>query len=675
MASRDIKYVKSIGEKRAELFRKLGIDTACALLRFYPRTYKDFKNTVNLFDAIPETVVAVKCKIVSNIKHHKTKNNLEIYSFCATDNTGLLSVKIFNNKYAVEKLKPDETYIFYGKISGNFSDRTMTSPEIIEPDKAGITPVYNLTAGLHQGNIRNAVKAAMEFMPKELIPDVIRRKYLLCDIDFAIRNIHFPKDYESLELARKRLIFEELFLFRMGVSLLKSDNKVRNGLSIKNIYLDEFQKLLPFVLTESQNKVINECFEDMKTGRQMNRLVQGDVGSGKTAVAAAIMYTAAKNDMQCVMMAPTEILAEQHLKTVLGFLKDTGLNIELLTSAVKSKQKQLIKERLKSGEIDIVIGTQALLQDDVEFRNLGLVVTDEQHRFGVNQRGKLASKGASPHILVMSATPIPRTLALILYGDLDISTINVLPKGRKPISTYSVKKSYRPRIYNFLKKNIEEGRQAYIVCPLVEESENDDGKMIAAEKYFEQLSSGEFKNYNVGLLHGKQKPQEKEKIMRAFKNGEIDLLVATTVIEVGVDVPNATVMVIENAERFGLSQLHQLRGRVGRGEYESFCILVSDSGSQETALRLKTMCQTTDGFKISEQDLKLRGPGDFMGNRQHGLPDFRMADLSCDMRELEAAGKAANYVVEKDPGLASPENMALKSEVKEMFFKRRNEMN
>ncbi len=674
MASREIQYVKSIGEKRAELFKKLGIDTAYALLRFYPRAYKDFKNTVKLFDAIPETVVAVKCRIVSKIHHYKTKNNLEIYSFSAADDSGLLQVKIFNNKYAAEGLKEGKTYIFYGKISGNFSDRQMTSPEIIEPDKAGIIPVYNLTAGLKQGNIRNAVKAAMEFMPPELIPDIIRRKYALCDINFAIRNIHFPTDYESLEAARKRLVFEELFLFRMGVSIMRSSNKIRNGMSLNSFYFEEFKNLLPFTLTDSQNKVVLECFEDMKTGRQMNRLVQGDVGSGKTAVAAAVMHTAAKNGMQCVMMAPTEILAEQHLKTILGFLGNTGLKIELLTSSVKKSQKQKIKEALKSGEINIVIGTQALIQDDVEFYNLGLVVTDEQHRFGVNQRGKLASKGASPHILVMSATPIPRTLALILYGDLDISTINVLPKGRKPISTYAVGKGYRPRIHNFIKKNITDGRQAYIVCPLVEEGENDND-MKAAESYFEELKNGAFKGYNVGLLHGKQKPQEKETVMRAFKDGEIQLLVATTVIEVGVDVPNATVMVIENAERFGLSQLHQLRGRVGRGEHESHCILVSDSKGEETKLRLNTMCKTTDGFKISEQDLKLRGPGDFMGNRQHGLPDFRMADLSCDMRELEAAGKAAAYVIDKDPNLSAPENMALREEIKELFFKKRNEMN
>ena len=672
MASDDIQYIKGIGEKRAEFFRKLGINTACALLRFYPRDYRDYKNTVKLFDALPDSVCAVKCKIVSDIKEHKIRNNMTVFSFYASDGTGLLCVKIFNNKYAAQKLSYGKVCIFYGKITGNGSDRAMSSPEIVDEADARITPIYSLTAGLYQSNVRKAVKSAFGFMPPEIIPDAVRRRLMLCDIDFAIRQIHFPDNFQSLETAKRRLIFEELFLFRIGVNVLRQRNSSSAGMRLERLYEDEFQSLLPFTLTDSQTNVIRECAEDMLSGKQMNRLVQGDVGSGKTAIAAALMYSAAKSGMQCVMMAPTEILAEQHFRTVSKFFENSGIRVVLLTGAVKKSEKQKIKEALKSGEADIVIGTQALIRGDVEFSKLGLVVADEQHRFGVAQRAALLSKGERPHMLVMSATPIPRTLALILYGDLDISTVDSRPSGRQPISTYAVKTSYRERIYNFIKKNLDEGRQAYIVCPLVEENDTD---ITPAQQYFEKLSKGEFSGYKTGLLHGKMKPSGKDEIMRAFLSGDIQLLVSTTVIEVGVDVPNANIIVIENAERFGLSQLHQLRGRVGRGEHKSHCILVTDAENKEAKLRCETMCKTNDGFKISEQDLKLRGPGDFMGHRQHGLPEFRIADLNCDMEELKLAGKAAEWVLSRDPGLSAPENAELRKEVLELFYKRQNELN
>ena len=420
-------------------------------------------------------------------------------------------------------------------------------------------------------------------------------------------------------------------------------------------------------MTNAQQRVVNECVEDMSYGRPMNRLVQGDVGSGKTAVAAAVMYVAAKNGLQSALMAPTEILAEQHYKTILKFNENTGVRCGLLTGSTTKKQKTLIKDALKKGEIDVIIGTHALISDDVEFENLGLVITDEQHRFGVAQRGKLSSKGENPHTLVMSATPIPRTLGLIIYGDLDISIIDEYPKGRQKIDTYYVDTSYRNRIYNYIKKFLNEGRQGYIVCPLVEENETLD--ITPATEYYEKLSAGVFKDYSLGLLHGKMNPKDKDAVMRKFASGEIQLLIATTVIEVGIDVPNAVVMVIENAERFGLSQLHQLRGRIGRGEYKSDCILISDSNSEETHQRLNVIKSTADGFKIADADLELRGPGDFLGSRQHGLPDMKIADLFADRDVLRMAGNEVANLIKKDPTLKLEENKGLRGEISTLYKK------
>ena len=671
MASRDIQYLKGIGEVRAELFRKLGISTVYALLRYYPRDYRDYSKITEIYNALPDSVVAVKAKVITDVDEQHIRKNMVLYKFAAADDTGLITVTLFNSKYQAASIKKGKTYIFYGKITGNGGSRAMSSPEIVSEDKAGITPIYPTTAGLYQTNIRNAQKNALEFIPEDPIPDYIKSKYRLCDLDFALRNIHFPKNNQSLEVARRRLVFEELLIFRTGISALKTKNSKASGAKLEKSYIDEFQKLLPFTLTDAQVKSINECVSDMMSGKQMNRLVQGDVGSGKTAIATALMHSAALSKMQSAMMAPTEILAEQHYATVSNLLKDTGINVRLLVGSTKKREKDLIKAELKNGTADIVIGTQALIQGDVEFNNLSLVVTDEQHRFGVSQRATLAAKGKNPHILVMSATPIPRTLALILYGDLDLSVVASLPRGRQPIETYSVNSSLRPRVYGYIKKHIENGNQGYIVCPLVEEGE---GSGVAATAYYEELKNGEFKGYSLGLLHGKQKADEKEATMRAFSNGKIQLLVATTVIEVGVDVPNATIMVIENAERFGLSQLHQLRGRVGRGKDKSSCILVTDIKDPKRNERLNTMCKTTDGFKIADADLKLRGPGDFLGNRQHGLPQFRIADLTSDMRVLEEAGNAANEILSRDPTLQRFEHKGMRSEVAELM-KRANTMN
>lgn len=668
MASLDIKYIKGIGEQRAKLFHKLGIHSACALLRYYPRDYRDYSDIREIYSAEKDRMVTVKARLLSLPKEHFVRANMVLYKFPVTDQSAVLEITLYNNKHLANSLKLDCDYIFYGKISGNIGpNRTMSSPEVLPASRAVITPVYPTTAGLYQGNIRKSVLDAMEkAMPRDPLPQSILERYDLCDLNFAIRNIHFPKNEESMLAARKRLVFEELMLFRTGILMFRTKNRAAAGTVVPQFYFGDFCKLLPFELTDSQKKAIFECMDDMKSGRQMNRLLEGDVGSGKTAVAAALMHSLALCGVQSAMMAPTEILAEQHYKTLSKLLNNAPVKIALLTGSKKAREKTEIKKQLQAGEIDILIGTQALIQKDVEFCNLGLVVTDEQHRFGVAQRARLANKGRHPHILVMSATPIPRTLGLILYGDLDLSIMDTLPSGRKPINTYCVSSKLHERIYNYIKRHLDDGEQAYIVCPLVEEGE-ETGVELSATAYYEELKGGAFAGYPIGLLHGKQKPNQKEEVMRKFSNGEIKVLVATTVIEVGVDVPQATVILIENAERFGLSQLHQLRGRVGRGQLQSDCILVSDTKNEETKKRLQTLCKTGDGFKIAEEDLKMRGPGDFIGNRQHGLPLFKLADLSADMETLQKAGEAAEVVLSDDPKLSKPQHADLKAELAEMF--------
>lgn len=666
-ASTDIRFLKGVGEKRAELLRKKGIDTVGALLRFYPRAYLDWQNITPISECHEGENVCVRAEITSPVKTANIRRGMTLYKFSAADDSGVIEVTLFNRKYLAENLREGRSYLFYGKLGYGITLRQMSSPEIMPAEYMGIEPVYAASEGLSSKTIEKIMKNALVYTDsmQDAIPDGIRQKNGLCDFKTALKSIHFPLERQALESAKRRLVFEELFVLQTGLLFLKRRRRALAGCTVKENLLDEFKKTLSFKLTGAQERVINECLSDMMSPRPMNRLIQGDVGSGKTAVAAALMYISAGNGFQSALMAPTELLAEQHFKTLCKITENSGIKCALLTGSLTKKQKDEVKAGLKSGEIKVAVGTHALLTDDVEFENLGLVVTDEQHRFGVGQRGRLSSKGNNPHTLVMSATPIPRTLGLIIYGDLDISIIDEYPAGRQKIATYCVDSSYNARVYNYIKKFIAEGRQAYIVCPLVDENEALGIK--SASEYYEELSENQFKGYTVGLLHGKMKPKDKESVMRRFAAGEIQLLISTTVIEVGIDVPNAALMVIENAERFGLSQLHQLRGRIGRGEYSSACILISDVKSGDTKRRLDVIKNNTDGFKIADEDLKLRGPGDFLGSRQHGLPDMKIADIFADRETLHSAGKEAEELLRRDPMLHDAENAGLRSEITELF--------
>lgn len=666
-ASTDIRFLKGVGEKRAELLRKKGIDTVGALLRFYPRAYLDWQNITPISECHEGENVCVRAEITSPVKTANIRRGMTLYKFSAADDSGVIEVTLFNRKYLAENLREGRSYLFYGKLGYGITLRQMSSPEIMPAEYMGIEPVYAATEGLSSKTIEKIMKNALVYTDsmQDAIPDGIRQKNGLCDFKTALKSIHFPLERQALESAKRRLVFEELFVLQTGLLFLKRRRRALAGCTVKKNLLEEFKMTLSFKLTGAQERVINECLSDMMSPRPMNRLIQGDVGSGKTAVAAALMYISAGNGFQSALMAPTELLAEQHFKTLCKITENSGIKCALLTGSLTKKQKDEVKAGLKSGEIKVAVGTHALLTDDVEFENLGLVVTDEQHRFGVGQRGRLSSKGNNPHTLVMSATPIPRTLGLIIYGDLDISIIDEYPAGRQKIATYCVDSSYNARVCNYIKKFIAEGRQAYIVCPLVDENEALGIK--SASEYYEELSENQFKGYTVGLLHGKMKPKDKESVMRRFAAGEIQLLISTTVIEVGIDVPNAALMVIENAERFGLSQLHQLRGRIGRGEYSSACILISDVKSGDTKRRLDVIKNNTDGFKIADEDLKLRGPGDFLGSRQHGLPDMKIADIFADRETLHSAGKEAEELLRRDPMLHDAENAGLRSEITELF--------
>ena len=666
-ASTDIRFLKGVGEKRAELLRKKGIDTVGALLRFYPRAYLDWQNITPISECHEGENVCVRAEITSPVKTANIRRGMTLYKFSAADDSGVIEVTLFNRKYLAENLREGRSYLFYGKLGYGITLRQMSSPEIMPAEYMGIEPVYAAAEGLSSKTIEKIMKNALVYTDsmQDAIPDGIRQKNGLCDFKTALKSIHFPLERQALESAKRRLVFEELFVLQTGLLFLKRRRRALAGCTVKENLLDEFKKTLSFKLTGAQERVINECLTDMMSPRPMNRLIQGDVGSGKTAVAAALMYISAGNGFQSALMAPTELLAEQHFKTLCKITENSGIKCALLTGSLTKKQKDEVKAGLKSGEIKVAVGTHALLTDDVEFESLGLVVTDEQHRFGVGQRGRLSSKGNNPHTLVMSATPIPRTLGLIIYGDLDISIIDEYPAGRQRIATYCVDSSYNARVYNYIKKFIAEGRQAYIVCPLVDENEALGIK--SASEYYEELSENQFKDYTLGLLHGKMKPKDKESVMRRFAAGEIQLLISTTVIEVGIDVPNAALMVIENAERFGLSQLHQLRGRIGRGEYSSACILISDVKSGDTKRRLDVIKNNTDGFKIADEDLKLRGPGDFLGSRQHGLPDMKIADIFADRETLHSAGKEAEELLRHDPMLHDAENAGLRSEITELF--------
>lgn len=665
-----VENLKGIGKKRAELFNRLGVYTAGDLIEFYPRRYENWSLITKIEEAEENETVCIKATVGSEISQVRTKGGRLLTKFSAFDESAAVEIVYFNNKYISSMISYGETYLFYGKINRTLSGTQMVSPTFAKSAQSqGMRPIYKQTQGLQNRVIENAVKEALQMLPEKIndpLPKILREKFSLCDYKFAILNIHFPKDEEHLQIARKRLVCQELLILMLGMESLKNRSVSETSLKLKKDCTQEFCSLLPYDLTNAQMKAINACIRDMSDRpNPMNRLVQGDVGSGKTAVAAAVCYSAVKNGWQAAFMAPTEILAEQHYKSLKNLFENQGITVDILTGSLTPAQKKKARERLVLGETDLIIGTHALITDKTEFKNLGVAITDEQHRFGVAQRAKLLSKGENPHLLVMSATPIPRTLGLIIYGDLDISVIDELPPGRQKIDTLLINGNIRKRACNFIKEQIKNGNQAYIVCPLVTQGETD---LASAEEYAAELMLKEFSDIPVGILHGKMKASEKEEIMREFEKGQLSVLVSTTVIEVGVNVPNATVMMIENAEMFGLSQLHQLRGRVGRGDTKSYCILVSNSQSPETLQRLKTLCSTNDGFKIADADLAQRGPGDFFGERQHGLPQLTIADFA-DKANLEVSKEMSIYMHQHMSKLSQQEKKTLSACIKRLFDK------
>ena len=656
----DARYIKGIGEQRAKALEKLGLRTLRDLIGWFPRRYEDRTALCPIAELPPGETACTAAMVASPPTVSFIRKGLDLVKVRAVDDSGALDVTFFNQLWLKSNLIQGQTYIFCGKAEGEGAHRKMASP-IVEPEgrremTGRIVPVYPLTAGVSQlmlsRCIRQGLDACAEILP-DVLPDEVRRERQLCRIGFAYENIHFPQNAEALELARRRLAFEELFLFTIGLRRLRKRREVVQVEPCGPVDMEVFYRALPFTLTAAQRRCVEEALADMTSGLPMNRLCQGDVGSGKTMVAAACVYFAVKNGRQAALMAPTEILAHQHYEGLAPLLEPLGVRCALLTGSTPARTKKSISAQLAAGELDFAIGTHALITGGVEYAGLGLVVTDEQHRFGVAQRAALAGKGNNPHTLVMSATPIPRTLALILYGDLEVSIIDELPPGRRPVQTSRVPGSYRPKVWGFIRSQVEEGRQAYIVCPQVSESEEPGDERKAVTEYARALQAEVFPDLKVAFVHGKMKPKEKDAVMSAFAARETDILVSTTVIEVGVDVPNAAVMVVENAERFGLSQLHQLRGRVGRGNHQSYCILISDNRNEETRRRLKVMTQTTDGFKIAEEDLRLRGPGDFFGERQHGLPGLKLTDLGMDTQLLREAQESADALLARDPELKS----------------------
>lgn len=668
--SSSITELSGVGAKRAAAFSKLGIFTVADLLAHYPRAYENRGIYKKIIELSHEETVSVRGVVSSSVKTNIIRKNLRISTVKIADGTGFLELVWFNNRFIEGRLKKGETYDFYGKLQ--LTPKKQMQTPIFERAGEGkllgkIMPIYPLTEGLTDSILSDCISQALSACRgqiKDPLPSVLRSKFSLCEINYAIENIHFPADGDAYRAARRRLAFEELFFFQTALfSLKKRQNSCRAPQLSAAIH--PFIESLPFTPTAAQRRVMGEIAKDIALPKVMNRLVCGDVGSGKTVVAAAAVYAAAKSGFQTAFMAPTEILAAQHYNNLKKLFDSHGITVELLVGSMPAKEKRSILTRLKDGWAQLVVGTHALLSDDVSFLNLGLAITDEQHRFGVNQRRLLTDKGENPHVLVMSATPIPRTLALIIYGDLDVSMIDELPPGRQKIDTFAVDESYRKRIYDFLKKEIAQGRQAYIVCPLVEESEATELQAVTA--YIQTLEKYGFSPDSVGILHGKLKGTEKDAVMSAFKEGKLSLLVATTVIEVGVDVPNATIMLIENAERFGLSQLHQLRGRVGRGSHKSYCILLSQSTQDAAMARLSVMKKESDGFKIAEEDLKQRGPGEFFGTRQHGLPEFRIASLYTDMALLEQTTKAARDFLEDKIPCSPEEKTRIANKIDAMF--------
>ena len=675
-----ITILKGIGPTKAKQFAALNIFTLEDLICHFPRAYEDRTKLIPIEKLEVDTPACFKAMVMNTPRTSHIRKGLDITKVQVADTTARLTLTFFNQKFTAEQLQYSKEYILYGAVSGDFIGYNMTSPVFESLDSAPLTtrrvlPIYPLTAGLSNASILKAVRQALAICdpPREIIPEQVRLEYGILPAERAYYAIHEPSSMEEAEMAKRRLIFEEFFVFSAGLSLMRAVRALKKSVPYEHCDLSPFYNALPFTLTGAQQRAIGEITGDLRRGAPMNRLVQGDVGSGKTMVAAAAAYLAIQNGHQAAMMAPTEILAEQHYASLSHLLTPLGISVELLTGSQTVKQKRLARDAIQSGQAQLIVGTHALVSEATVFSDLGLVITDEQHRFGVAQRSALTEKGQDPHLLVMSATPIPRTLALLMYGDLEVSILDELPPGREPVDTFLVNESYRARINAFIRKQVQEGHQCYVVCPAVEES--DALNIKAAEVWAETLRQTVFPDLRVMLLHGQMKGAEKEAVMTAFAAGEGDVLVATTVIEVGVDVPNATLMVIEDADRFGLSQLHQLRGRVGRGKAKSYCILTSHNKNSETLQRLKALCKTTDGFKIAEEDLRLRGPGDFFGARQSGLPVFRVANLSCDLQTLKEAQQASADWIDTEGTANTPESVALRERIAQLFARSQGTMN
>ena len=675
-----VTILKGVGPAKAKQFANLNIFTLRDLICHFPRGYENRTQLVPIEKLQPDVPACFRAMVMNTPRTSHIRKGLDITRVQLADHSGRLNVTFFNNKYVSDNLLYGHEYIFYGAVSGDFVGYSMTNPVFEALDSTPVTtrrilPIYPLTAGLTNAAMLKAVRQALAVCdpPAEILPAAVREKYGILPAERAYFAIHEPKDMAEAEQAKKRLIFEEFFVFSAGLSLMRAARAEKKAEPYEDCDLTEFYAALPFTLTGAQNRAVEEILVDFRKGAPMNRLVQGDVGSGKTMVAAAAAYCAAKNGKQSALMAPTEILAEQHFASLNKLFEPMGITVALLTGSMTPKQKKILRERLELGDVQIVVGTHALLTDSTVFRDLGLVIADEQHRFGVAQRSKLSAKGTDPHLLVMSATPIPRTLALLMYGDLEVSILDELPPGREAVDTFLVNESYRPRINAFIRKHVSEGHQCFVVCPAVEE--NEELGLKAATVWAETLQQTVFPDLRIALLHGQMKAAEKEAAMAAFARGEADVMVATTVIEVGVDVPNATLMVIEDADRFGLSQLHQLRGRVGRGRAKSYCILTSRNRNPETLQRLKALCKTTDGFKIAEEDLKLRGPGDFFGSRQSGLPAFRVADLSFDLGTLKEAQAASAEWIDAYGASDTPEAIALRERIGDLFDRAEGTLN
>ena len=675
-----ITMLRGIGPAKAKLFQALNIFTLEDLICHFPRGYEDRTRLITLGELEADKPACFRAMVMSTPRTHHIRQGLDLTKVTVADHSGRLNLTFFNSRFAAENLEYGREYIFYGTLTGDFTGYGMTNPVFESPDSPAVTtrrvlPIYPLTAGLTNQAVLKAVRQALAVCdpPAEVLPQAVREQYGILGAEDAYRAIHEPADMDEAMQARKRMIFEEFFVFSAGLSLMRAARAQKRTPPYRDTDLTAFYRQLPFSLTGAQQRAIDEILADFQKGTPMNRLVQGDVGSGKTMVAAAAACCAARNGCQTALMAPTEILAEQHYASLSRLFAPMGISVALLTGSMTAKEKKAVRDGLLDGSVQIAVGTHALISESTVFHNLGLVITDEQHRFGVGQRSRLGAKGDDPHLLVMSATPIPRTLALLMYGDLEVSVLDELPPGRQTVDTFLVGESYRPRINAFIRKQVAEGHQCFVVCPAVEE--NGELGIKAASAWADTLQRTVFPDLRIALLHGQMKGAEKEAAMAAFARQESDVLVATTVIEVGVDVPNATLMVIEDADRFGLSQLHQLRGRVGRGSSKSYCILTTHNRNPDTIQRLKALCKTTDGFRIAEEDLRLRGPGDFFGSRQSGLPAFRMADLSFDLGLLKQAQEASAQWIDRCGTQDTPEANALRRRVTQLFTRAEGTMN